>query len=446
MRTILLKNVKIPVGGELVEGSILIEDKVIRAVSKKTFEADEVLDGNGLLAVPGGIDVHAHVYDPDNLEHEDWRSGSLAASYGGITTLIDMPLRVFVDKTETALEKIQAARRESYINYGLTGGFLNEQNYNAIEELEKIGVKTFKVFTCRPFQTSDKGLGKIFEKAAEKNVAIIAHAEDEGLLTLLESRYRVRDDIEAYHLSRSPWAEAAAVLKLGYYSLETGARLHIAHLSSKEGVDALAFLKSKNPRVTAETCPHYLFFTREDSKAYGTYLKMAPTLKTSIDREALWNALETGLVEVYASDNAPSPRSLKEKDVWSAWGGIPNLEIMGPFLFTYGVLKGRISLQTFINVFSRNPAKLLGLYPLLGEIFVGSLADIVVLNTREPRHISSKTHHHKVDWTPWEGLSLYGHPYYLMVHGELIIEKGELVGEPGTGVYVGELGKVGMNV
>ncbi|WP_448577235.1 dihydroorotase [Thermosphaera sp.] len=445
MRTILLRNVKIPVDNELVEESILIENNIIKAISKKNYEADEVVDGNGLIAVPGGIDVHAHVYDPENPEHEDWRTGSLAAAYGGITTLIDMPLRVFVDKTEVAMEKIRVAARDSYVNYGLTGGFLTEQNYDAIEKLVKIGVKTFKIFTCRPFQASEKGLAKIFEKAAEKNVVVIAHAEDEGILTLLEGKYREANDIEAYHLSRSPGAEAAAVLKLGYYSLETGARLHIAHLSSKEGVDAVTFMKNKNPKITAETCPHYLYFTREDSRVHGTFLKMAPTLKTSIDREALWDALEKGIVEVYASDNAPSPRSLKEKDVWSAWGGIPNLEIMGPFLFTHGVLKGKISLQTYINVFSRNPARLLGLYPFLGEISVGSLADIVVLNTREQRLISSKTHHHKVDWTPWEGLSFYGHPYYVMVHGELIIEKGELVGEPGTGMYVGDLERVGVD-
>ncbi|QOR93969.1 dihydroorotase family protein [Thermosphaera chiliense] len=441
MRTILLRNIKIPVGNELVEGSILVEDGVIKAISKKTFEADEVVEGSGLTAVPGGIDVHAHVYDPENPEHEDWRSGSLAAAYGGITTLIDMPLRVFVDKPQVALEKIQAARRDSYVNFGLTGGFLNEQNYGAIEELVRLGVKTFKIFTCRPFQASEKGLARIFEKAAEKDVVVIAHAEDEGLLELLESKYRVMNDVLSYHSSRSPGAEAAAIFKLGYYSLETGARLHIAHLSSKEGVEALAFLKSRNLKITAETCPHYLFFTREDSKVHGTFLKMAPTLKTSIDREALWSALEKGIVEVYASDNAPSPRSLKERDVWSAWGGIPNLEIMGPFLFTHGVLKNKISLQTYISVFARNPAKLLGLYPLLGEISVGSLADIVVLNTREPRLISWKTHHHKVDWTPWEGLSFYGHPYHVMVHGELIIERGEIVGKPGTGIYVGELGR-----
>ncbi|MEM4451706.1 MAG: dihydroorotase family protein [Thermosphaera sp.] len=436
-QSFLIKNVKIPVGGELVEGSILIENKYITAISKKDFQADFVLDGKGFLAIPGGIDIHAHVYDPEKLDHEDWTTGSLAAVYGGITTIVDMPLRVFVDNISRAMEKIESAKRHSYVNFGITGGFLNDRNYGSIDELFKIGIRTFKIFTCRPFTTTEQSLARIFKKASTKNVVLIAHAEDEGILTIREEEYKSQNDIEAYHLSRDGLAEAAAIMKLGYYSLETGASLHIAHLSSKEGVESLEFLRKRNAKITSETCPHYLFFTREDSKKYGTFLKMAPTLKTSVDREVLWKALSEGIIDVYASDNAPSPRELKETDVWSAWGGIPNLEIMGPFLFTYGVLQRRISLHRFITVFSRNPAKLLNVYPTLGELAVGSVADIVVLNTREPRTISSRNHHHKVDWTPWEGTTLYGHSYHAVVSGELVLEEGELVGRPGDKLYIG---------
>lgn len=437
--SLLLKNVKIPWSGDIVEGGILVEGGRVKSLSKLDKPADYVVDCEGLLAIPGGIDVHAHVYDPEYTRNEDWESGSLAAIYGCITTLIDMPLRVHVDNVDVLRLKLFEASGKSYTNYGVTGGFLKKSNYVSVDELSKHGVKTFKLFTCRPFKAEDEVVPAIARKIAESNAVLIVHAEDDGLIEFYESLYRGKNDIMLYHMSRTGEAEAIAILRVGLISREAGSRVHIAHLSSKEGVEAVHFLKRLGTKITAETCPHYLYFTREDSVKYGTYLKMAPTLKTREDRETLWKALEVGIIEIYASDNAPCPREMKEKDVWSAWGGIPNLEIMGPFLFTYGVMKNRISLTTFIKVFSENPARLLDLYPKLGAIQPGSLADIVVIDTRTPRKISHETHHHKVDWTPWEGLELYGHPRYLTVNGKLLIEKGELVGKPGFGLYVGLL-------
>ena len=134
-RSLLIKNVKIPVHGELVEGNIYVEDGLIRAITRRLYEADVVIDGEGQPAVPGGIDLHAHVYDPQYVENEDWKTGSLAAAFGGLTTLIDMPLRVYVDNPLIVEEKLSAARRDSYVNYGLTGGFINKSNYKSISEL-----------------------------------------------------------------------------------------------------------------------------------------------------------------------------------------------------------------------------------------------------------------------------------------------------------------------
>ncbi|MEM4870005.1 MAG: dihydroorotase family protein [Desulfurococcaceae archaeon] len=437
--TLLLRNVRIPINGELVEGSILVEDGYIKSVSKLEKPADVVVDGEGLPVVPGGIDVHAHVYDPEYAVNEDWESGSLAALYGCITTIVDMPLRVHVDNLGALYHKINEASRKSYINYGVTGGFLRGDNIASIDLLAKHGVKTFKMFTCRPFKVDESAVPRIMEKVRDNNAVLIVHAEDDGLVDYYEEKHRSSNSILAYHMSRTGYAEASAIMRVGLAAADVGARVHIAHLSSKEGVQAIEYLKRLSTGITAETCPHYLYFTREDSVKYGTYLKMAPTLKTSEDREALWRGLARGVVDIYASDNAPCPREMKEKDVWSAWGGIPNLEVMGPFLYTYGVMERRISFETFIKVFSENPARLLGLYPTLGAIAPGSQADLVVLDVRNPRTISHRTHHHKVDWTPWEGLKVYGHPRYAIVRGNLVIEKGELVGKPGSGVYIGSI-------
>jgi dihydroorotase (multifunctional complex type) len=438
-QSLLLRNARIFTGRDFVEGNILIEGGKIIEISKREHPADKVIDAEGQPVVPGGIDIHAHVYDPDYTQNEDWKSGSLAGAYGGITTLIDMPLRVYVDNLDVLRKKIEEAKKNSYVNYGVTGGFVNGRNKDAVTLLAREGVKTFKVFTARPFRAEDHDIPDIFEQISNVNGVAIVHAEDDALIELGERKYRSFDNPLYYHLHRTDNAEALAILKVGFYAYETNTQLHIAHLSSAKGLEAVTFVRRYYGRVTVETCPHYLYFTRDDTLRLGNYIKVAPTLKTQVDRESLWRGLDTGAIDVYASDNAPAPRPEKEKDAWSAWGGIPNLEIMMPFLYTFGVEGRRITFETFVNVTSRNPSRVLGLYPVKGELAVGSDGDIVVLETRKPRRISASTHHHKIDWTPWEGLELKGHPLHLLVNGSILIEKGELVGEPGRGVYVGNI-------
>ncbi len=434
---IMIRNALLWIDGDFTEGNILVENDKIVGISKLQFSGvDEVVDAYHQPVIPGGIDIHAHVYDPEYVENEDWKSGSLAAAFGGLTGVYDMPLRVYVDNKDVLKKKIEEAQKNSYINYGIHGGFFDERNYMKIPELAEQGVKGYKIFTCRPFKANEEGMVKAMELIRDVDGVAMIHSEDDGLIIWGEDKYRELGDIVSYHKSRSPEAEAAAILRVGYYAKQIMTKLHICHISSREGVDAVRYLRSRGVDVTVEVCPHHLYFTREDSARYGTYLKLAPTLKTRDDVKALWKALADGTIDALASDNAPAPRELKEKPVWEAWGGIPNLEIMGPFLYTFGVKERRISFGRFIEVFSTNPAKIMGVYPRKGALMIGSDADIVVLDTRKAKRISASTHHHKVDWTPWEGLELYGSTLHLLVNGNIIIEDGELVGEPGKGIYL----------
>jgi len=439
MSSLLLRNVKLYWHGDVVEGNIVVENGIIKSVSRKEAPADVTVEGGGLLAIPGGIDIHAHIYDPLHHDHEDWRTGSLAGLYGGVTTIIDMPLRVYVDNLDVLMQKKYEAMKSSYVNYGLTGGFINEQNYQCIRDLVKHGVVTFKIFTCRPFMIRDSALPRALRLIAEYNAVGIIHAEEESLIAYREECLRTRKDPLAYHESRTGCVEAAAIMKTGFYAAETSARVHIAHVSSREGVEAVRYLKERGVKITAEVTPHHLYFTRRDVEKLGNLIKVAPTLKNSEDREALWRGLASGVIDVLASDNAPAPLVKKLGDVWSAWSGVPSLEVMVPLLYTYGFLQGKISLKRLVEVIAENPAKILGIYPVKGSLSIGSHADIIVLNTRSTRVISARTHHHKVDWNPWEGVELYGAPHHVLVNGYLVLESGELVGEPGRGVYVGDL-------
>ncbi|OYT38590.1 MAG: amidohydrolase [Desulfurococcales archaeon ex4484_58] len=434
--SILIRNVKLWFN-DFIESNVLVENGVVREISKREFEdVDLVIDGGSQVLLPGGIDIHAHIYDPEYVDHEDWGSGSLASLYGGLTTVYDMPLRVYVDNVDILKEKIGVASRDSYVNFGIIAGFMNRSNIKNVKELADHGVRGFKVFTARPFKPDENDYLYILDAIKSVDGVAIIHAEDDAFIDYGESKYRDRDDPLAYHMHRSGYAEASAILRIGYMGLETETHIHIAHLSSGEGVYALKYLKSRGAKITAEVCPHHLFFTREDSKKYGGYLKLAPTLKTKNDVEELWRALANGLIDAYVSDNAPSPRDLKEKSIWEAWGGIPNLEIMIPFLYTYGVKSGRLSFDRFIKVIAENPAKIMGIYPRKGTICIGCDADLVVIDTRKPLKYKAEEHHHKVDWSPWDGFEFYGYPIHVLINGKPMIIDRELIGRPGSGKYI----------
>ena len=439
MTSILVKNAKLWMGGSFVEAYIVIEDGVIASISKSKPKGryDEVIDAKHQPVIPGGIDIHAHVYDPEYTANEDWETGSLAALYGGITTLYDMPLRLYVDTRDMVRKKIEEASKHSYVNYGVIAGFFNESNYKRIPELAEEGVKGYKVFTARPYKPVETAYPYIFDRVANVNGVVIVHAEDDAFIEYGEYRFREQDDPVAYHQHRTPYAEVSAIIRLGLLASEVGVHIHIAHLSSRDGLEAVKYVREKGARITVEVTPHHLYFTYEDAASYKSYLKVAPTLKSREDVEALWRGLARGVINAFVSDNAPAPRELKEVGIWDAWGGIPNLEIMIPFLYTFGVRGLRISFERFVEVTSRNPARIMGIYPEKGEICVGCDADLVVINADKPRKYRASEHHHKVDWSPWEGLEFYGTPLHVLVNGEPMIIDGELVGKPGKGKYVG---------
>ena len=439
---IVVRNGKLLINDDIIEASLIIEEHIIKAMVKdeKPFihKAEKIIDAHGLPIIPGGIDIHAHIYDPDYTHHEDWETGTKAAVFGGITTVYDMPLRMFVDNIDKLMIKVKEGLRHSYTNFAIHAGMIRDDNYKAIQTLAANGVIGFKIFTLKPWRASDRALLEILKMIKEVNGVAIIHAEDNVLIDFGLSKVRHRHDPLAHHEARSDFAEAAAIAKVGFYGKTVGAHVHIAHVTSKIGSDIIRFLKEREIAITAETCPQYLYFTRDDVEKYGNYLKIAPSLKTRSDVNSLWEAIKTGVIDAIASDHAPSPRSEKEVDVWKAWGGIPVIELIIPFTFTFGVKSGRISFRKFIDVVSTNPAKIMKIYPKKGSIAIGSDADIVVLDINDCRKIDASKLHHKVDWCPFEGVEMCGWPLHVLVYGNIVVENKELVAKPGIGEYLGE--------
>jgi len=440
---LMIRNAKLLVNGDFIEASIVINNSCIQAIIKDSeryiHQVDKVVDAKGLPVIPGGIDIHAHIYDPDYTHHEDWKTGSLAAAFGGLTTIYDMPLRMFVDSVDKLKLKIEAGLRDSYVNFGIHAGMMRGDNLASIPDLSKEGVVGYKVFTLgREWMASDQDIIRIMELVRDHNGVVMVHAEDHALVEHGLQLVEGRNDPLAHHEARSDFAEALAIAKVGYYASYTLSHVHIVHLTSMLGVYMVEHLWLMGTMITAETCPQYLYFTRDDVNKWGNYLKIAPSLKTRIDVEALWDAVARGVVDAITSDHAPAPREEKETDVWSAWGGIPVIELIVPFMYTFGVKQGRIDFNRFIEVTSTNPARIMRLYPRKGVIAVGSDADLVVLDTNLCKKVKADQLHQKVDWTPFEDIEMYGWARHVIINGEIVIEDMELVGKPGIGHYVGE--------
>jgi len=440
---LMIRDAKLLINGHFIEASIVVTDGLIQAIIKDperyVHRVDKVIDAKGLPIIPGGIDIHAHIYDPDYTHHEDWKTGSLAAAFGGLTTIYDMPLRMFVDNVDKLKLKIETGLRDSYVNFGIHAGMMRGSNLASIPDLAKEGVVGYKVFTLgKEWMANDHDILRIMELVRDHNGMVMVHAEDHALVEHGLQLVKGRNDPLAHHEARSDFAEALAIAKVGYYASYTLSHVHIVHLTSMLGVYMVEHLWLMGTMITAETCPQYLYFTRDDVNKWGNYLKIAPSLKTRIDVEALWDAVSRGVVDAITSDHAPAPREEKETDVWSAWGGIPVIELIVPFMYTFGVRQGRIDFNRFIEVISTNPARIMRLYPRKGVITVGSDADLVVLDINLCKKVKADQLHHKVDWTPFEGIEMCGWARHVIVNGEIVIEDLELVGKPGIGHYVGE--------
>jgi D-hydantoinase len=437
-----IKNGKIVTPYHIYEAGIAIENGKIIAIAKSSSlpKAEKTIDAKGNFILPGVIDTHSHVYDPDYTYREDFITGTTAAAAGGVTTLIDMPLKKPV-LSELIKKKIKIAEKNSLIDFSFHSGMILKENMNEISEVVKLGVKSFKVFTCAPFKVEDEILVQIMKSVLDYNGVVYVHAEMDYIVSQLTSKLKEegRKDSMAYIASRPAVAEYVAINKVIMLAKRIGVHIHIAHLTTKRGVKFLEKAKASGQKVTAETCPHYLLFTKKDIRKLGPYLKMTPPLRSKNDAVFLWHGLRSGAVDTVASDHAPGTREEKEvgwRDIWQAWAGIPGVETLLPLMVSYGVNKGMISLQDLCRILCEKPAKIFHLYPRKGTLLLGSDADIVVIDLKRETVINADKLHYKVGWTPYEGMNLKGYPVLTMVRGEVVASLGAIIGHPGHGKFI----------
>lgn len=445
---LLLANATLVTDYCVFRGSLAVKDgKVWKVVEGgETIPAEEVLDLEGKLLMPGLIDSHTHFNEPGREEWEGYAAGSFAAAAGGITTALDMPINATPPTSSTALleAKREAVIGKSVIDYGHWGG-LESNNLDELEGLHAAGVVAFKAFMCDSgidFEMVDTlALYEGMERIARASNVLGVHAENESLTRGLGQRLRDAGckDPRAWAASRPPVAELEAIERAILLATQTGVHLHILHVTTPQGFDAIHQARAQGVRVTGETCPHYLVLDEEDSVRLGPVAKCSPPLRPRALVERLWQYVLTERVDVIASDHSPCPLEMKQKgidDIWQAWGGITGNQTMLPLLLTEGVHRRGLSLTLLVRMTSLEPARLYGLFPSKGHLWPGADADLVVVDLERKWTLSKDSLLSRHRHSPFEGMTFKGVVERTFVRGKTVYLDGAIVVQPGYGQLV----------
>jgi allantoinase len=368
-------------------------------------------DFGEMVIMPGLVDSHVHVNEPGRTEWEGFTTATRAAAAGGTTTIVDMPLNCVPPTTTIeALEtKRTSARGAISVDVAFWGGIVPGSEVS-VDDLVDAGVCGFKAFL------TDSGVPEFPPvtvgtlEALDIEVPLLVHAEADDLLGEPGPTYR------EYLASRPPQAESVAISRV---SGLTGP-VHILHVSSAEGVEAIA----AGPRLlSGETCPHYLTFTSED--VTGVVFKCAPPIREPLHREALWDALMDGTLAMIVSDHSPAPPGLKRGDFATAWGGIAGLQLRLPLVWSGAVERG-LGPSSVAEWLSGAPARLAGLDDRKGAIEVGRDGDLVVFDPDALITVTGSTLHHRHPVTPYEGMTLRGEVVATFLGGVPVLARGTL--------------------
>lgn len=384
-------------GGRIA--AVLPRDAAVDAGTEVVLAPDEVL-------LPGLVDTHVHVNEPGRTEWEGFATATRAAAAGGVTAIVDMPLNSLPPTLDVASLEVKraAAAGQCAVDVGFWGGAVpgNEGELRALHDAGVFGVKCFMIDSGVPEFPALTSPRLALETVAGYGGLLIAHAEDGDHVTDAHgTRYA---DFVA---SRPPAAEDSAVAHLLELAADTGARVHVVHLSAADVVDRLAKARADGVRVSAETCPHYLTLSAEEVPDGDTRFKCCPPIRGSDNRDRLWQALADGVIDVVVSDHSPCTPQLKRLDVGDfglAWGGIASLQLGLPLVWTAARGRG-FGLADVVRWMSQAPADLVGL-AAKGAIAAGKDADLVVFAPDEEFVVGQL--HHRNPLTPYSGRTLHG--------------------------------------
>jgi len=437
MNTVLIKNAKIVNEGKIVEGDVLIENEFIveiaESISPKSASC-KIIDAEGSYLIPGAIDDQVHFREPGLTHKGDISSESRAAVAGGITSFIEQPNTVPNAVTQELLEdKYQIAAKTSYANYSFMMGGTND-NLEEVLKTNPKNVAGIKLFlgssTGNMLVDNQETLEKIFSST---KMLIAVHCEDEATIKANLERYKLQfgEDIpvEFHHLIRSEEACYLSSSKAIELAKKTGARLHVFHLSTAKEMDLFTNkIPLEEKQITAEVCIHHLWFTDEDYKTKGNFIKWNPAVKTAEDRDVLWKALLDDRIDVIATDHAPHTLEEKKQSYLKAPSGGPLVQHAVVAMFEANH-QGKISIEKIVEKMCHNPAKIFKIEKR-GFIREGYYADLVLVNTGLPWNVKKENILAKCGWSPFEGYNFKSRITHTFVNGELVYKNFKVSEKP----------------
>jgi len=484
---LVIRNAEVALSSGVVRGGVGIDKGKIVAIAQDSGlpEAVKVIDAGGKLLIPGLVDPHSHPGGKYAID-QDFRTETPGAAAGGVTTIgcivrvprMGQPFKEITEPQDVIswLDAFPLGKElceaNSLCDFFYTFTMNSMQHVEEIPRYaEDLGVTSFKFHgnlkalgtnPVSPRWAARIGLPNSFDdslfyvgfesigKLKGSSARALVHCENVEIAPVMQERLRKAGvtGLEAWSRRSPDFLEAEHVRRYGYFCKVTKSPFYVLHLSSKEGLDSCVRVKHEYDDVIVETCPHYLTINVEDSFP-GKFAKVNPPPRWREDNEALWEGVASGVIDVIGTDHVVS--SIHEKfvkgdtsdhvtdpatDIWAAGSGFTGMPTMLPVMYTEGVKKGRISVDRLVEICCTKPAKVSGLYPLKGEIRLGSDADLVIVDTTTTRTCRAADLLTSCDFTVFEGRELTGWPVMTLLRGQVIFQDGKIAAKHGIGRYL----------
>jgi dihydropyrimidinase len=450
---LLIRNGEIVTSEDRYFADIYVEDETITKIGKGLTVPDdtEVIDATGKLIFPGFIDPHVHIHLPfmGTFAKDTYKTASTAALVGGTTTLIEM---CCPSRGEDAMEgyklwKAKAAGLSACdYTFHMAVTRFDEKTEAQLREIVADGTTSFKIFLSYKnfFGVDDGEMYQTLKLARKLGVVVTAHCENAELVSRLQQELIAagKTGPEWHEPSRPEVVEAEGTTRFATFLETTGATGYVVHLSCAPALKAALDAKARGVKLSVESVlPHFLLDRTyaEREGVEGLKYVMSPPLRDKSNQGVLWAALEAGEVDTVGTDHCPFDleQKLLGKDAFTLIpNGIPGLEDRVNLMYTYGVSRGTLSLNRFVDALSTKAAKLFGLYPRKGEIAVGSDADLVLYDPAYRGTISATTQHMNCDYSGFEGVAIDGRPAVVTVRGQVQVRDGAFVGKYGRGEFL----------
>lgn len=435
----------------------IVKSKIVKIFDTGNYASTETIDATNNYVLPGFIDVHFHVRSPSYPERGTVESETMAAAAGGITCVLEMPIsKPCCSTLEIFNNRKNHFKNRSYVNYGIYAapGTVYKQANKRYEELleidkekilsfKKAGAVAFKIFTIKPpsgredefegLSITDRGhLYHTLSLIKQTNLVCTIHAESDELLK--HYRYILPEgkiqNPESHNLLRPAFVENSAINEILYINKHAKAKLHIAHLSSKEGLEIINYYRNIGVDVSTETCPHYLFYNKNVLKKYGNFVKINPPIRESKDQKGLWDGIINNKIEIIASDHAAFCQSekLSTNEIDKVPPGHPGVNSIIYSLLNE-VDKGKIKIEDIVKLCSVNPAKRFNVYPSLGRISVGTKANITIIDDKKTHHYTSDNQYSKCKESDvlYSNKKFKGKISYTIVNGSVVYNGSDIL-------------------